>query len=77
MLIRFTFLNLFIFSTLYAQNGFISGKILSSDSEPMPGANISIKNRNMGAMSNLDGTFTIENLALGSYELNVSYIGHK
>ena len=77
MLIRFTFLNLFIFSTLYAQNGFISGKILSSDSEPMPGANISIKNRNMGAMSNLDGTFTIENLAPGSYELNVSYIGHK
>ena len=77
MSIRFTFLNLFIFSTLYAQNGFISGKILSLDSEPMPGANISIKNRNMGAMSNLDGTFTIENLAPGSYELNISYIGHK
>ena len=62
---------------LFAQNGFISGLVLDTNAEPMPGANISFKNRSIGTISNGEGKFMMENLSPGSYELVISYIGYK
>jgi hypothetical protein len=57
-----------------AQNGTISGKVSDSNSgEVIPGAKISIEGMSKGAMTDLDGLFTIQQLPEGKYSLNVSY----
>ena len=62
---------------LFAQKGFISGLVLDTNAEPMPGANISFKNRSIGTISDGQGKFIMDNLSPGSYELIISYIGYK
>ena len=58
--------------------GIISGRILDSSSgEVLPGANINVEGMNIGASTNLDGEFTIDNLAPGEYSLLVTYIGYR
>ncbi len=58
--------------------GKISGKITDADdSEPLPGANITIEGSTLGAASNLDGEFIILNIPPGVYTLKVSMMGYK
>jgi hypothetical protein len=70
-----SFLVFFLISvTAVAQNGTISGKVADSNSgEVIPGAKISIEGMSKGAMTDLDGLFTIQQLPEGKYSLNVSY----
>ena len=74
---RLILITFFFNIILFAQNGFISGLVLDTNAEPMPGANISFKNRSIGTISDGDGKFMMENLSPGSYELVISYIGYK
>ena len=76
--------NLFLLLTLISsflvsaqETGTIKGLITDANGMPLSGASVSIKNLNQGTMTNFDGMFTIENIAVGTYEVAVSYIGYE
>ncbi|WP_316817577.1 TonB-dependent receptor [Pedobacter nyackensis] len=56
--------------------GRISGKILDSKGEPLPGASLKVPGLNQVVSSAVDGSYQIA-LAPGSYTLEVSYIGFR
>jgi len=70
---------LILTSSAFAQLGVgkISGKILDADTrEPLIGANIIILNTNLGAATDIDGSYFILNITPGTYNLKVSYVGY-
>jgi outer membrane cobalamin receptor len=55
----------------------ISGKVIDEKGEPVPGANVSIKDSYDGTSSLLDGVFTFKSDETGSRILLASFIGYK
>ncbi len=70
-------LAIFMFTTsmIFAQVGTIRGKVIDEDSNPLPGVNIIIEGTNTGAVTDLDGLFTIE--ARVGQNLMIRFIGMK
>ena len=64
-----------ISSTVAMAQSKITGKIVEVNGEPIIGATVKVKGSNVGAVSDLDGNFTVE--AEKGSELEVSYIGYK
>jgi hypothetical protein len=63
---------------IFAQSGSISGKISDADTyEALPGANVVIKGTSKGTTTDIDGKFTLGELAPGSYALEISFIGYE
>lgn len=62
-------------ASAFAQNGRISGQILSSDGQPAEQVSVGIKGTARGAVSDNQGKFTIERVKPGSYTLLVSFVG--
>ncbi|MDD5362735.1 MAG: outer membrane beta-barrel protein [Ignavibacteria bacterium] len=55
----------------------IKGKIVdAANSEPLSGAVVKILNTKLGAVSDIDGSYTIEHITPGSCDIKVSYIGY-
>lgn len=55
----------------------VTGKILdSADKKPIPGATVFLANASVGTASNTDGTFTLENVRSGQYEVVISMLGY-
>lgn len=55
----------------------IKGRIIdASTSEPLTGATVKIEGLKLGAVADIDGTYEIDNLTPGVYDLKVSYIGY-
>ncbi len=59
-----------------------TGKIVGvvkekSTGEPLPGANVYIEGTNLGAATDVDGSYLILNVPPGTYTLVVSYIGYQ
>jgi hypothetical protein len=79
---RFT-MTLFIFlicrlSIANPDIGKIAGKVIDKKTlNPLAGANVQIKDTNIGAASDRNGYFLITNLEPGSYVLEISYVGYK
>ena len=76
--------NIFIFllfslaSSLAAQTGSITGKVIDSkNSEPLIGAAVTINGTTTGSATDFDGNYTINNLKPGTYTLTVTYISYK
>lgn len=74
--------NLFLLLTLIGsfalsaqETGTIKGLITDSNGLPLGGASVSIKLINKGAMTDFDGVYTIENVAVGTHNVTISYIG--
>ncbi|MGB5894694.1 MAG: carboxypeptidase-like regulatory domain-containing protein, partial [Ignavibacteriaceae bacterium] len=70
---------LILTSSAFAQTGVgkISGKILDADTrEPLIGANIIILNTNLGAATDIDGSYFILNITPATYNVKVSYVGY-
>lgn len=66
-----------IISALGAQAaGQISGKILDEKGETLIGASVVIEGTTNGVKTDLDGKFTIRNVADGKYNLLISYISY-
>jgi len=63
---------------LYAEgNGRIYGIVTEvATGDPLPGANCYLEGTALGTSTNLDGEFTILNIAPGSYTLKLVYIGY-
>jgi TonB-dependent receptor len=57
--------------------GSISGTILDEAGESLTGASVVIKGTTIGTTSNLDGNYTLEGIAPGTYTIEVSYIGYQ
>ena len=77
-LIKLILLSLFILSNLnvWSQSGHIKGRVFNSiNNEPVPFANIAIANSNKGTTADINGTFLLENLAPGNYNLICSSVG--
>ena len=73
------FLLLMIFPTLaLAQNGKISGQVTDAVSgQPLPGVNVIVQELQIGAASDIDGMYEIDELEAGTYTLVASFIGFK
>jgi outer membrane receptor protein involved in Fe transport len=68
-------ISIFLFGDAYSQT--IKGKVIdANNSEPLVGATIKISGTRTGAVADIDGTYTLEGLQPGIYELVVSYIGY-
>lgn len=65
-------------SQSFAQSkGKITGLVLDKETgEPIIGANVLIDNTNIGAATDLEGKFRIENVNPGKYEIVISYISY-
>ena len=55
----------------------ISGRVTDTNGEPLPGATISIKGEETGAVTSVDGTYTLQLPGIGSYIITASYIGYQ
>jgi outer membrane receptor protein involved in Fe transport len=79
-LLRFTFtLFLALFTSfLHAQtSGKIAGLVFDKDSkDELIGATVVIEGTSVGASTGMEGDFQISNVAPGTYQLRVSYIGY-
>ena len=60
-----------------AQSGTISGQVTDpTDGSELVGANVVIQGTQLGSTTDIDGKFTLGDLAAGSYTLEVSFIGY-
>lgn len=61
----------------YAQKAIISGKVLDVDDKlPLPGAMIQIVGENKYTVSDYNGRFELLNINVGTYKVEVKYIGY-
>jgi iron complex outermembrane recepter protein len=73
----FFIIMLFASMSLFAQRYTISGTVKDATTgEALIGASISLSALNTGAMADANGSYKIENIPAGTYELAVSYIGY-
>ena len=67
-----------LFGQLFAQSGSITGRILDEENnDPLIGANVIVVGTTMGAATDLNGNYLIQNVPVGAVSLNVSYIGYE
>ena len=62
-------------SSIVAQSGTIRGVILDNNGQPLPFANVVLKEKNIGKASDTEGGYRFDNLSLGTHTLMVSAIG--
>ena len=65
--------------TVYCQNnGRLAGKIIdAANNDPLIGVNIILKGTYYGAATDVNGHYSIDNIAPGSYDIKISFIGYK
>ena len=61
---------------LFSQTGSIKGKI-TDGKNPVPFVNVIFLNTNIGAGSEQDGTYRIDNIPAAEYEIKFSAIGYE
>lgn len=64
-----------MFATDGSKSGYLKGRILDNEKNPLPGAVITIDNNKQSAVTDYDGFFSFANLSSGNHNLKVSYIG--
>ncbi|RYE29683.1 MAG: carboxypeptidase-like regulatory domain-containing protein [Sphingobacteriaceae bacterium] len=65
-------------ASLLAQSGTVSGKVTTIDSKaPLAKASVFLSNATFGTVTADDGTFTLNNVKPGQYDLVVSVIGYE
>lgn len=62
----------------FAQVGKVKGKVYNiNNNSPVPFASIIISNINLGAVTDVNGNYVIENVAPGVYNISCSLVGYK
>ena len=63
----------------FAQTGSIKGTLTDKqmNNEPLPFANVLIKDSSKGTTSDFDGLYTIDDLAPGTYVVEFSFVGYQ
>ena len=68
----------FLALTAQAQTGVICGTVTDAKfKEPLIGATVSIEGTTMGAITDMDGNFRLENIQPGKYALIASYVSYQ
>ncbi|MEN8122011.1 MAG: carboxypeptidase-like regulatory domain-containing protein, partial [Bacteroidota bacterium] len=76
--IAYLFLMLFFSSQfLIAQTGSVKGKVTDENGGGLPGVHIVIEGTSIGASSDLNGAYLLDNVPVGNQNLKVSFIGYK
>ncbi len=70
------FVTLFAFSFLMAQ-GTVSGTVTDENGNGLPGANLVLNGTSLGAATDSDGAYTINNVPAGTYTITATYIGYQ
>ena len=65
----------FLAGSVFAQSGKIAGRVTDDSGAGLPGVNLFIPATLQGAISDLDGYYTILNVSPGTYTLRASFIG--
>lgn len=73
----FYFLFVTILTTSLLSQTKISGKITDENNQPLPGANIYLKDTYDGVSSDVDGTFSFTTDEEGEFILVVSFVGYQ
>ena len=60
-----------------AQTGKISGTVLDTNGDPIPGANVVIVGTTQGTSTDADGVFVILNVVPGTYDVRASFISYQ
>jgi len=60
-----------------SQNSFLTGSILLDDGYPAVGANVYIKELNLGAISDFNGNYNLSNISNGTFDVTISFIGYE
>ncbi|MBN2807733.1 MAG: TonB-dependent receptor, partial [Prolixibacteraceae bacterium] len=55
----------------------ISGRVLTTQNEALPGASVLLQGTSTGVISNAEGQFVLTNIPKGTYVLKVSFIGYQ
>lgn len=66
----------FFSTTIFGQDK-ISGKVVSDKGEALAGASVFISNTTVGATTNVNGEFILDNLPNGSIQLVISFVGYE
>jgi len=64
-------------AALGGTTGKLAGRVTDKAKQPLPGANIVINGTQLGAVSDLDGYYTILNIPPGRYQVRYAFIGYK
>ncbi len=65
------------FQNLYAQSGGINGSVFDDENQPMSFVTIQLEGTSHGAVSDVNGNFSISNLPPGNYLIVSSFLGYK
>jgi len=57
--------------------GKLAGRVLDKQKQPLPGANVLLVGTPLGAATDLEGYYTILNIASGTYRVQFSYVGYQ
>lgn len=69
---------LFKTGIIFSQNGIIKGKVTEEiNNQSIPFANVILEGTTIGATTDIDGNFRIENISPGVYNLTCSFVGFK
>ena len=63
-------------SGAFAQTGSVSGRVTDAKNEGIPGATVLVEGTSLGGSSNVDGTYSIQNVPAGAQTLVVSFVGY-
>lgn len=74
-----TILLLLATAILSAQTGTVEGSLTDKtfNNEPLAFASVFLKGTEKGAQSDFDGNYVIENVPVGTYSLEISYVGYE
>lgn len=67
----------FVFTAFAQETGDIKGVVNDREGEPLPQVNIVLQGTTMGAATDMDGAFVINNVPPGDYTITAMYIGYK
>ncbi|MFD1256195.1 SusC/RagA family TonB-linked outer membrane protein [Mucilaginibacter terrae] len=59
----------------FAQTGSITGKVLDNTGQPLPGVTVGLTSTTLGAPTDVDGNFRINNVPAGSYTITARFFG--
>ena len=63
-------------SGAFAQTGSVSGRVTDEKNEGIPGATVLIEGTSIGSSSNVDGTYSLQNVPAGAQTLVISFVGY-
>ncbi|QJD95066.1 SusC/RagA family TonB-linked outer membrane protein [Mucilaginibacter robiniae] len=59
----------------FAQTGSITGRVLDNNSQTLPGVTVGLSNSTLGASTDVDGNYRINNVPAGTYTISARFFG--